>query len=102
MTSLFIGQSYSNYDGAQLYLTFQRIYKTITTFSGRPNIISEWESKGLSKEKLRPPYITNKFFSPKLQWNKYKLRLTFDRSCLKQEDITLITPNNTVNLFTVS
>ena len=65
-SSFFIGQNYFNNDGAQLYLIFPLIYKTIATFSG-PNIFSEWESKGLSDGKFRPPYTTNKFFSPKLQ-----------------------------------
>ena len=32
-SSLFIGQIYFNNDGEQLYLIFQPIYKTITTFS---------------------------------------------------------------------
>ena len=45
-SSLFIGQSYFNNDGAQLYLIFQPICKTVTTFSGLPNIILQWESKG--------------------------------------------------------
>ena len=35
-SSLFIGQSYFNNDGAQLYLIFQPIYKTISIFSGLP------------------------------------------------------------------
>ena len=38
---------------------------------------------------------------PKLQWNEYKIRLRFEGSCLKQEDTTIVTPNNLVNLFTV-
>ena len=50
-SSLAIGQSYFNNDGAQLYLIFQPIYKTITRYSGLPDTISEWESKGLSNEK---------------------------------------------------
>ena len=94
-------QNYFNNDGAQLYLIFQPIYKNITTFSGLSNIISEWESKRLSNEKSRPPYTTNKTLSPKLQWKKYKLRLRFEGSCLKQENTTRITPNNIVNLFIV-
>ena len=40
-SSLFIGQSYFNNDGAQLYLIFQPIYETITTFSGLKDTISE-------------------------------------------------------------
>ena len=38
---------------------------------------------------------------PKLQWNEYKIRLRFEGSCLKQENTTIATPNNLVNLFTV-
>ena len=83
-SSLFIGQNYFNNDGAQLDLIFQPIYKTITIFSGLPNIISEWESKGLLNEKCRPPYTTNKILSPKLQWDKSRLRLRFEGSCLKK------------------
>ena len=51
-SSLSIGQSYFNENGAQLYLIFQPIYKTITTFSVLPDTISGWESKGLSNETL--------------------------------------------------
>ena len=36
---LFIGQSYFNNDGAQLFLIFQPIYKTISTFSGLSDTI---------------------------------------------------------------
>ena len=37
--SLFIGQSYFNNDGTQLYLRFQPIYKIITTVFGLINTI---------------------------------------------------------------
>ena len=47
-SGLFTGQSYFNNYGAQLYLIFQPIYKTVITFSVLPLTISEWESKGLS------------------------------------------------------
>ena len=65
-SSLFIGQSYSNNDGTQLYVIYEPIYKTITTFYDLKDTISEWESKGLSNEKSRPPYTANKSLSPKL------------------------------------
>ena len=64
-------ESYFNNDGAKLYLIFQPIYKTITIFSGLPNIISELESKELSDKKFRPSYTTNKIVCLKLQWDKY-------------------------------
>ena len=95
-SSLFIGQSYFNDDGSQLYLKFQSIYKTITTFSVLKNIISKFESKGLLNKKFRPLYTRKKIIYPKLQWNKSRLRLRFEGSCLKQEDTTPITPNNVI------
>ena len=51
-SSLFIGKSYFNNDGAQLYLIFRPIYKTIATFFGPPDTISKWKSKGLSNKKF--------------------------------------------------
>ena len=98
---LTIGQSYFNNDGTQLYLIFQPICKTITTFFGLPNITSQWESKKLSNKKFQPPYTTNKILSRKLQWAKSRLRLRFEGSCLKQEDTKTFTPNSVVNLFIV-
>ena len=64
--------------------------------------ISEWESKGLSNEKFKPPYTAKKNLSSKLLWNKSKLRLRFEGSCFKQEDTASFTPNNILNLFIVS
>ena len=63
---LFIGQSYFNNDRTQPFSIFQPICKTISTFFGLSDIISEWESEGLSNEKFKPPYTTNKSLSPKL------------------------------------
>ena len=50
--SLLFDQNYFNNDVAQLFLVFQSIYKTITTFSGLKDTISEWVSKGLSNKKI--------------------------------------------------
>ena len=54
---------------------------TITTFYGLPDTIVEWESKGLSNEKFKPNYTSNKSFSPKLVWYNYKIKLKFQESC---------------------
>ena len=96
-----IGQSYFNNNGAQLYLIFQPIHKTITTFSGLPGIISEWESKGLSNETFMLPFTSNKSISPKLVWmNNSRIRLEFKGTCLKQEKAPF-TPNDVVILYIV-
>ena len=65
------------------------------TFSGLPHTVSEWESKGLSNQKIKPPYTANKSLSPKFVWmNNSRIRLEFKGSCLIQED-----RENVVNLY---
>ena len=76
--TLFIGQSYLNNDEAQFYLMFQLIYKTITTFSGLTDTISEWESEGFSYENFTCTFVANLSAFPKLMWmNNSKIRLKF-------------------------
>ena len=53
-------------DGSKNFLVFQPINKTITTFSGLPNTMVDWESKGLSNEKNNPLFAENDSLSPKL------------------------------------
>ena len=65
-SSLFIGQSYFNNDGPHLFLIFQPTFKAITILLEFLDKISEWESKGLSNEKIQPPVAVDKCFSPKL------------------------------------
>ena len=96
-SSLFIDQSHFNNDGAYLYLIFQPIHKTIATFCGFPDTISESESKELPNEKIMHPYTIS--FSPKLVWYNYKIKLKFRGSCLKQEDKAAFAPKIVVNLF---
>ena len=62
--SLFIGQSYFNNDGTQLYLMFGPIYQAITTFSGTEDITSEQESMGFLNEKITCAYVANVNVSP--------------------------------------
>ena len=79
---------------------FQPIYRTITIIFGLVFPVSEWESKGLSHRKSKPPYTASKSLSPKFTWNESRIRLKFEKSCLKQEN-KAFTPNNVVNLFIV-
>ena len=100
-SSIFIGQSYFVNDASQNFLIFQSIQKPFTTFSGLPNKISELESEGLSKEKINPPYTSNKSLCPKIIWmNNSRIRVRFKGSYLKQDKVTF-TPRNLVNLFIV-
>ena len=88
-SSYFIGQSYFGNDGSQSFLIFQPICKAIRTISGLPSAIAEWESKGLSNQKINPTFILNHILSPKLVWmNNSRIRLKFEGSCLEQEKAT--------------
>ena len=69
-------------------------------FSGLPNSITEWEFKRLSNEKFNP-FTASHSISPKLVlvWiNNSRIRLEFNRSCLKKDKVTF-TPSNLVKLF---
>ena len=86
-SSFFIVQSYFNKVGAHIL--------------SLPNIIWEWESKGLWNEKFRSPYTSKKILSPKrLRMNNSRIILRFEEIYLKQENATPTTPNNVINSFT--
>ena len=61
-SSLFIGQSYFNTDGTQLYLIFQPIYKTITTFYGLKHTISDGNLKDCQMKNLNLLILQKKIF----------------------------------------
>ena len=53
-SSYFRGKNYFEEYGAQNYLVFQPMYKYLKKISNTDNI-SEWKSKGLSDEVIKPP-----------------------------------------------
>ena len=63
-------------NGSQNFLIFQPIYKTFATFVRLPNGITEWGSKGLQNEKIKPPFTVNHSISQKLvRMNNCRIRL---------------------------
>ena len=63
-------------------------------------IIIVWQSKQLSKEKIRPSTTANNNIYPKMNLHNSKMRVEFKGSCLKQDKETF-TPRNVVNSFIV-
>ena len=59
----FIGKSHFEEDGVQNYLVFQPVYRYFK-FISNTNFISEWISKGLSSESIKPPTTSNNSFAP--------------------------------------
>ena len=58
---------FNSEDGNQSYLIFQAVYKYFKTISNSV-YISEWKSKGLSDESIKPPKTTNNVLTPQLNY----------------------------------
>ena len=78
----FIGKSHFGEDGTQNYLVFQPMYRYFRLITNTSNILS-WKSKGLSNKSFDPP---NTNFSPSIDYVGNKIRVKFNRSCLKQSN----------------
>ena len=63
------------------------------------NHISEWKSKGLPDEIIKPPATSDNSLAPELS-HFGKIRLKFDGSYLKQDKITF-THRTIVNIYIV-
>ena len=60
--------------------------------------ISEWKSKGLSEESIKPPTSDNSF-SPLIDYLGNKIRLKFSGGCLKQQNKLTYTHGTIVNNY---
>ena len=49
--------------------------------------ISEWRSKGLSNEGIKPPKVGNNNLTPQINYYGHHLRAIFSGSCLQQSKI---------------
>ena len=65
--SLFIGQSFLNNDGAQIYLILQPLYYTLKRLGDTEQVVS---LEGLSVEKLAALTTTDNSLSPSIKWYK--------------------------------
>ena len=82
-SSLFIGQSYFNNNGAQLYLIRQPLYYTLKRLGDIEKVLS-WKSKCFSAEKPTTPPPTDNSLSLLIKWHEnLKFCLIFKENCLK-------------------
>ena len=49
--------------------------------------ISEWKSKGLSNEGIKPPKVGNNNLTPQINYYEHHSRVIFSGSCLQQSKI---------------
>ena len=97
--SYFIGKSHFGEDDTQNYLVFQSISRY---FKVIPNTkyISEWKSKELSAETLKPPATSDNSLTPLIDYCGYKIIVEFTGSCLKQPKISY-THGKIIKIYTV-
>ena len=83
--SYFQGKTYFEEDGTQM--VFQPMYKYFKKISTTDDI-SEWRSKGLPDEIIKPPTTSDNNLAPALNYIGNKITVKFDGGCLKQDKIT--------------
>ena len=78
---------------------FQPVYRYFK-FIANTSFISEWISKGLSSESIKPPTTSNNSLSPAINNYGTKTRVKFTESCLQQSKLTY-THKKIVNIYVV-
>ena len=91
--SYFIGKSHFEEGGIQNYLVFQ----TIRYFKINGKYILSWKSKGLSDETITPYATSGNSLTPLIDHYGNRVRLKFNRSCLKQSNKLTYDYGNKVN-----
>ena len=86
-------------DGSQAYLIFQLVHKYIKT-DANTKYISEWKSKGLSDESIKPFLTSNNSLTPLIDYYDYYIRLKFNGSILRQPKVSY-THGKIVNIYIV-
>ena len=76
----------SEENGIQNYLVFQLMSKYLKVPNNK-NYVLECKSKGISAESVKTPATVNNILNPLLEYDN-KLKLKFNRSCLKQDKVT--------------
>ena len=99
-SSYLIGKSHFEEDGTQSYLVFQPMYKYFKAFSITQCLeyVSEWKSKGLSNESIKPISTSDNSFNPTLSYYGTKIRATFTGGYLKQPKSSY-THGKVVNIY---
>ena len=89
--------SFNGGDGSQAYLIFQPLHRYVKIIANT-KYISEWKSKGLSDESIKPPPISDKSLTPLIDYYSYNIRVKFNGSILRQTKVSY-THEKTVNIY---
>ena len=86
-------------DGFQAYLIFKPVHKYIKIISNT-KLISEWKSKGLSNESIKPFPTSDNSLTSLMDYYGYYIRLKFNESILRQPKVSC-THGKVVNIYIV-
>ena len=98
--SIFITTSrFDGGDGFQAYLIFQPVHRDIKLITNT-KYISEWKSKGLSDEIIKPSIPSDNNLAPLIDSYGYKIRVKFNGNILRQPKVSY-THEKPVNIYIV-
>ena len=86
-------------DGSKAYLIFQPVHRYVKVITNT-KYISEWKSKGLSDESIKPPPTSDNSLTPLIDYYGYNIRVKFNGSILRQPKVSY-THEKAVNIFIV-
>ena len=87
-------------NGSQAYLIFQPVHRYVKIIANT-KYISEWKSKGLSDESIKPPPTSDSsLLTPLTDYYGYNIRVKFNGSILRQPKFSY-THQNVVNIYIV-
>ena len=73
-------------DGSQTYLIFQPVHRYVKVITNT-KYISEWKSKGLSDESIKPPPTSDNSRTPLIDYYGYNISLKFNESIFRQPKV---------------
>ena len=74
-------------DRSQAYLVFQPVHKYIKIIANT-KYISEWKSKGLSEESIKPFSASDNSLGSLIDYYSYNIRVKFNGSILRQPKVS--------------
>ena len=87
-------------DGSKAYLIFQPVHRYVKVITNT-KYISEWKSKGLSDESIKPPPTSDSsLLTPLTDYYGYNIRVKFNGSILRQPKVSY-TQEKTINIYIV-
>ena len=86
-------------DGFQAYLIFQSVHRYIKIIANT-KLISEWKSKGLSDEIIKPFPTSDNSLTLVIHYYNYKIRVKFNGSNLRQPTVSY-THKKMVNIYII-